>query len=888
MLRKWRAASGSPGPEEAHEHGLRQGLRRRRSSRRRRRTGTSTSTTTRSSSPSTSRWSRAGRCSWRASPGSGKSSLAPSVARLLGRRFYREVISSRTEARDLLWQFDALARLRDAQASAPRSSWTRRTTSSPACSGAPSTARRRPSSCPTTAGRRRRRAARRDRQGRPRRPQRPARSARRLPVPWSRTPGGGRSRRTSRIRWSCSPPTTSASSPPRSPAAASCSCSSRRMRPATGGSPRPTSRTATRTCTRNLASLLESLAEQASEQHIPPPSTAEYLDAIRSCQRLGVSPGHPAWDAVAERDADEASGAGPGELMRSQVSIGDLVRALVELDARGEDTAGAIRGCSGSTCRRVGRPRRRWIGDGGPLDEPAAAPRRATRRDRAGRRRRRRPPGRARLRARGAARDGRRSALRAADPGTSAPLPTRDRCSRPTCRAGSSAPRCRRRTTAGRSTSARSSSGWHAGTRSRRCRVAAGRRSATGLRCSSTAVPAWRRTRRTPPALLAEIQRHVGAERLAVARFAGCPTRGAGSGPRRRWGAWRPPRPGMPIAVISDLGHRPPAAVGGPGARGRVGALRADAEHARCPVVAFVPYRRAASRAAAARDLGRRVERTGVGVARAGRRGRRADEAAGYERRRRAGARPADRAPGELALARRADRAGAAARDARRAAPRTSTRAPRAICGSARWSPPAARPASCSMATTSWTSCAVGSPSDPGSPRARLRRDRAHPRRRRAGARAGGAAGVPRAAGQWLGGRDRRGARLGPGRDARRRAGAPTRPLGGARGAAAPGRGARPRIGVEGAPPVLGALRRRSRTRSAPTSPRTRASGSSSCCPRTRPAAGSACGSATPGSSSPTPPVDGYVPLAVPDHPARDRHRYPRGDRDAPGRAARG
>jgi MoxR-like ATPase len=49
-------------------------------------------------------------------PGSGKSSLAPSVADLMGRRFYRDVISSRTEARDLLWRFDALSRLRDAQA----------------------------------------------------------------------------------------------------------------------------------------------------------------------------------------------------------------------------------------------------------------------------------------------------------------------------------------------------------------------------------------------------------------------------------------------------------------------------------------------------------------------------------------------------------------------------------------------------------------------------------------------------------------------------------------------------------------------------------------------------------------------------------------------------
>jgi MoxR-like ATPase len=49
-------------------------------------------------------------------PGSGKSSLAANVAVELGWRYYEEVISSRTEARDLLWRFDALRRLRDAQA----------------------------------------------------------------------------------------------------------------------------------------------------------------------------------------------------------------------------------------------------------------------------------------------------------------------------------------------------------------------------------------------------------------------------------------------------------------------------------------------------------------------------------------------------------------------------------------------------------------------------------------------------------------------------------------------------------------------------------------------------------------------------------------------------
>ena len=48
--------------------------------------------------------------------GCGKSTLARNVARTLGRRYYEHVISSRTQARDLLWQTDLLRRLQDAQA----------------------------------------------------------------------------------------------------------------------------------------------------------------------------------------------------------------------------------------------------------------------------------------------------------------------------------------------------------------------------------------------------------------------------------------------------------------------------------------------------------------------------------------------------------------------------------------------------------------------------------------------------------------------------------------------------------------------------------------------------------------------------------------------------
>jgi MoxR-like ATPase len=52
----------------------------------------------------------------RGHPGSGKSSFAPFAARNLKWRYYETTITGRTEAKDLLWKFDALARLRDAQA----------------------------------------------------------------------------------------------------------------------------------------------------------------------------------------------------------------------------------------------------------------------------------------------------------------------------------------------------------------------------------------------------------------------------------------------------------------------------------------------------------------------------------------------------------------------------------------------------------------------------------------------------------------------------------------------------------------------------------------------------------------------------------------------------
>lgn len=51
----------------------------------------------------------------RGHPGSGKSSLAPYIARVRGWRYYEHVVTSRTQTTDLLWSFDAVRRLADAQ-----------------------------------------------------------------------------------------------------------------------------------------------------------------------------------------------------------------------------------------------------------------------------------------------------------------------------------------------------------------------------------------------------------------------------------------------------------------------------------------------------------------------------------------------------------------------------------------------------------------------------------------------------------------------------------------------------------------------------------------------------------------------------------------------------
>src|SRR5215467_7977207 len=54
----------------------------------------------------------------RGDPGTGKSSFAAYVARNLKYRYYEHTVTSQTTAQDLLWRFDLVRRLADAQARA--------------------------------------------------------------------------------------------------------------------------------------------------------------------------------------------------------------------------------------------------------------------------------------------------------------------------------------------------------------------------------------------------------------------------------------------------------------------------------------------------------------------------------------------------------------------------------------------------------------------------------------------------------------------------------------------------------------------------------------------------------------------------------------------------
>ncbi|MFF4232346.1 hypothetical protein [Streptomyces sp. NPDC001820] len=51
-----------------------------------------------------------------------------------------------------------------------------------------------------------------------------------------------------------------------------------------------------------------------------------------------------------------------------------------------------------------------------------------------------------------------------------------------------------------------------------------------------------------------QVRSLVGVARTTVLRFADCPLRGVGTGPRGTWGPYRPPQPGTRILLLSGLG----------------------------------------------------------------------------------------------------------------------------------------------------------------------------------------------------------------------------------------------------------------------------------------------------------------------------------------------
>jgi MoxR-like ATPase len=58
-----------------------------------------------------------------------------------------------------------------------------------------------------------------------------------------------------------------------------------------------------------VARRVLALREVARERGLRPPSTSEYLDALRACDQLGVDPDHPLWSRV-ERATLEKEAAG--------------------------------------------------------------------------------------------------------------------------------------------------------------------------------------------------------------------------------------------------------------------------------------------------------------------------------------------------------------------------------------------------------------------------------------------------------------------------------------------------------------------------------------------------------------------------------------------------
>jgi hypothetical protein len=88
--------------------------------------------------------------------------------------------------------------------------------------------------------------------------------------------------------------------------------------------------------------------------------------------------------------------------------------------------------------------------------------------------------------------------------------------------------------------------------------------------------------------LIERIRAVVGESSTAVLRFDGDP-RVAGTGPKRRWGAYRPPAAGSPVLVLSDFGLAGADPFDGDPVETWLD-FAAMTRRARCPLIAFVPF----------------------------------------------------------------------------------------------------------------------------------------------------------------------------------------------------------------------------------------------------------------------------------------------------------
>jgi len=91
-------------------------------------------------------------------------------------------------------------------------------------------------------------------------------------------------------------------------------------------------------------------------------------------------------------------------------------------------------------------------------------------------------------------------------------------------------------------------------------------------------------------ALLAALRPLVGPERVQLLHFAGCPTRGAGPGPRHQWARYEVPPPRTKVIVVSEFGIAPPRGLQQSSTTAEWIEFAETLRGAECDLIGLVPY----------------------------------------------------------------------------------------------------------------------------------------------------------------------------------------------------------------------------------------------------------------------------------------------------------